>query len=159
MTTQDEHLKQTFPEPPMIAFKRQKNLRDFLIRAKLPNKVVRNRRNIPGMKRCKKQCASCPFVQEVKEIKTQKAHWKLSRPLDCQNSNIVYMIKCIKNNCNKMYIGETERTMNSRFKDHKGYVQNKQLNQPTGEHFNSKGHKLSDMSIFILEQIPSTDPL
>ena len=58
-----------------------------------------------------------------------------------------------------MYIGETERTMSSRFKDHKGYVQNKQLNQPTGEHFNSKGHKLSDMSIFILEQIPSTDRL
>ena len=57
------------------------------------------------------------------------------------------------------YFGETERTMNNIFQDHKGYVQNRKTNHPTGEHFTSKGHQLSDMVITILEQISSTDPL
>ena len=36
MTIQDEHLENVFPEPPLVAYKRQKNLIDFLIRATLP---------------------------------------------------------------------------------------------------------------------------
>ena len=81
--------------------------------------------------------------------------WKINRQVNCQSSNIVYMIKCKKNNCQKNYIGETERTMNNRFQDHKGYVQNRKTNHPTGEHFTSKGHQLSDMVITILEQVSS----
>ena len=124
MTTQDEHLKQTFPEPPMVAFKRQKNLRDYLIRAKLPNKTVRNKRILPGMKRCPKTCATCPYVQETKEVKSGNVIWKINRPLNCQSTNVIYMIKCRKDTCQQIYIGETERTLNNRFQDHKGYVTN-----------------------------------
>ena len=32
----DPNLKQVFPKPPMVAFRRPKNLRDKLIKAKLP---------------------------------------------------------------------------------------------------------------------------
>ena len=39
MTGQDEHLATVFQDPPLVAFKRQKNLSDFLIRAKLPPKL------------------------------------------------------------------------------------------------------------------------
>ena len=34
--TQDPKMKEVFPEPPIIAYKRQKNLREALIRAKVP---------------------------------------------------------------------------------------------------------------------------
>ena len=33
---QDQKLKEVFPEAPIIAYKRQKNIRDVLIRAKVP---------------------------------------------------------------------------------------------------------------------------
>ena len=56
------------------------------------------------------------------------------------------------------YIGESERTLRDRFSEHKGYVVNSKLTKATGEHFNLKGHKVSDMRITILEKIFSSDP-
>ena len=35
--------------------------------------------------------------------------------------------------------------MQERISEHRGYIQHKDMNQPTGRHFNSRGHKLSDM--------------
>ena len=45
------------------------------------------------------------------------------------------------------YIGETGRYAKDRFKEHIGYVENKQLEKATGEHFNLKGHSVSDMKL------------
>ena len=55
--------------------------------------------------------------------------------------------------CNQQCIGETERTLNERFSEHKGYVANKHLNKATGFHFNQKGHSISDMYITIIEKV------
>ena len=41
--------------------------------------------------------------------------------------------------------------------EHKGYVINEKINKTTGEHYNSKGHKVSDMRVTILEKIFSLD--
>ena len=48
--------------------------------------------------------------------------------------------------------------MRERFSEHKGYVVNNKLTKATGEHFNSKGHKASDMRVTVLEKIFSLDP-
>ena len=49
--------------------------------------------------------------------------------------------------------------MQERISEHRGYIQHKDMNQPTGRHFNSRGHKLSDMCATILEKVYSTDDL
>ena len=36
MKMSDKHLENVFPDPPLIAYKRQKNIRDFVVRAKVP---------------------------------------------------------------------------------------------------------------------------
>ena len=36
MTIASPYLKEVFPEPPLVAYKRQRNISDFLIRAKQP---------------------------------------------------------------------------------------------------------------------------
>ena len=46
-----------------------------------------------------------------------------------------------------------------RISDHIGYIKNMKLETLTGEHFNKKGHSLSDLEVLILEQVPSQDPL
>ena len=38
-------------------------------------------------------------------------------------------------------------------------LKNRKLETPTGDHFNKKGHSLSDLEAIILEQVPSQDPL
>ena len=45
-----------------------------------------------------------------------------------------------------------------RLSEHKGYVVNNKLTKATGEHFNQKGHKVSDMSVTVLEKIFFPDP-
>ena len=56
------------------------------------------------------------------------------------------------------YIGETGRYAKDRFREHIGYVENKQLEKATGEHFNLKGHSVSDMEFVVLEKVYSSDP-
>ena len=158
MTEQDPYLKQVFKEPPIVAHKRVKNIREYLIRAKIPGKCVRNKRNLPGMKKCLK-CSICPYIKETKEIKHADVNWKINKTLNCDNSNIVYMISCKKENCNDVYIGETERRFKDRISEHVGYIKNNRIELPVGEHFNKTGHSLSDMEAVILEKITKTDPL
>ena len=55
--------------------------------------------------------------------------------------------------CPEQYIGESHRSLQDWFADHRGYVNNRNLTKVTGLHFNQKGHKISDMEITILEKI------
>ena len=57
------------------------------------------------------------------------------------------------------YIGESERSLQERFSEHKSYVVNKHLTKATGAHYNTPGHSVSDMQVSILEKVHNTDPL
>ena len=158
MKLTDPYLEEVFPEPPLIAYKRQKNIRDFLIRAKVPQKLnSRPQRKIPGMKKCNKQCHACPYIKQCKEVKNSNFQWKIRDTVNCESSNIVYLIECQKDKCKEKYIGESHRKLKDRIQEHKGYVNNRHLNQPTGYHFNQPGHTLSDMKIVILEKVQKHD--
>ena len=43
--------------------------------------------------------------------------------------------------------------------EHRGYVNRKQLDKTTGEHFNSKGHSVANMTFTGLEQCMNKDPV
>jgi len=55
------------------------------------------------------------------------------------------------------YIGESERSLQDRFSEHKSYAMNQKVNKATGQHFSEKGHKVSDMRVTILEKVFSLD--
>ena len=42
--------------------------------------------------------------------------------------------------------------------EHRGTIVNDKLDKAVGEHFNSKGHKLSDLSFTIHEKVFKSDP-
>ena len=163
--TLDPYLKQVFPEAPLVAYKRQKNLKEHLIRAKLPPpNTSRDQRKINGMKKCLKSCLICPYIQEGKEIKEKTLTWRINQKITCQSNNLVYMIICIKESCkqkNKIqqkYIGETERKLKDRICEHIGYIKTNRTEQATGNHFNQNGHQLSDMKVTVLEHVKKSDP-
>ena len=153
---QDPYMAECFPEPPLIAYTRPKNIRDRLIKAKIPS-GARPKRKIPGMHKCKQNCNICPYVNTCKLVKStytdKVVH--LSREYNCQSKNLVYLVQCLK--CKDQYIGETKKTLNFRFTQHIGYVHRNDQRQATGRHFNSDGHLLSDMSITVLETINTLD--
>ena len=154
MTKMDPHLKEVFPKPPMIAYKRQRNIRDFTVRAKVPPpKKTYEKRVLCGMKRCNKQCPACPFILEGKEIKSDTFTWKFRKALNCESQNVIYLIECSKDHCKQRYIGETGRFFKKRISQHVGYVKNKITHQATGHHFNLPGHSISNMKVTIIEKV------
>ena len=152
MICNDQHLKQVFKNPPLVAFKRQRNLKDNLIRAKVANPpALRSKRKNPGMKNCGKMCTACPFVKQGRHINNkQNPIWKINKNVNCETSNIIYLIECTK--CKERYIGETKRSLRARLADHRGYVNNQRVDVATGAHFNKPGHGLSNLSITIIEK-------
>ena len=108
---QDPRLKEVFPVPPLVAYKRPKNIRDKIIRSKVPPlPSSRPKRDLPGMKKCHK-CGACPFVKEGRTAQSSSTNYKLdiNSTVYCTTQNNIYLLGCRK--CNQQYIGETERTM------------------------------------------------
>ena len=80
------------------------------------------------------------------------------RKLDCNSYNVVYAIICKKETCTKVYLGETKRQLKFCLADHRGYVGNNDTTA-TGQHYNSPGHSISDLSITVIEQVKKNNIL
>ena len=87
-------------------------------------------------------CPICPFVVEGKFVRSTATNntFEINGQVNCQARNILYCITCAK--CKVQYIGESERTLQERFSEHKGYGMNNKVNKTTGEHFSQIGHKI-----------------
>ena len=153
----DPYLAKVFPKPPMVAYKRQPNLKDKLIRAKIPEIQGRPTRIVKGLRKCNTPCPICPYVEEGKFVKSTRTNKivEINRPISCQTRNIVYCLTCDK--CSKQYIGQTDRTLKERIQEHLGYIRNEKLNHATGEHFNLDGHFIFDMKVKVIEKLHKTD--
>ena len=106
---------------PLIAYKRNRNLKDILIRSKVPNlNRRRSKRQLKGMKKCGK-CANCPFIKERNKLKSTKTNFskEVNSSVDCSDSNVIYLIECTKNNCHEQYLGCTEQDFRTRMSQHR----------------------------------------
>ena len=154
-------LKRCFPNPPVVAYKRHKNLRDLLIRSKVQTRRS-SKRIIGGFKICGRMCTLCRYIPNdgIKHHKCYKTGivYDISTPVNCTTTNVIYKISCKR--CPKwVYIGETGQRFCERFTAHRGYVNKKEVDKPTGCHFNKKGHTLLDMTPIIIEEVrPKNDP-
>ena len=101
----------------------------------------------------------CFFVLEVRMMKATATGVivQIKGELNCQTKGIIYCITCKK--CMMQYVGTSKHSAQTRLSQHAGYIRNKNLSQPTGKHFNSRGHSLTDMSFVILEKVMSDDVL
>ena len=85
-------------------------------------------------------------------------NFNINSHIDCTSKNVTYKLGCKK--CHKfLYIGETSRRICDRFQEHRGYVTQKNLSQPTGSHFTQAGHSLYDLTVQGIELVkPINDP-
>ena len=137
--------------------RRAKNLRDILVRARLPRQIsdtaksaVRNT-NTP-LNVCQKQhCQYCTMLDKtgrITSIVTNKEYNTRSQ-ISCRSNNIVYCLCCQA--CGKHYVGQTKRPLVERLREH---VRN--INQNTdihivGRHFNEPGHNgIRSLSVKVL---------
>ena len=131
-----------FPNPPLISFKRDRNLRNSLVRSSLPSNLE------PGTFNCsRKVCNTCPFINSKTHIHGPNGSYQVNDHFDCTTSNIIYCITCTL--CNKLNIGESGRKLGDRFREHLLDVKNKglDLSKPVARHFNLPDHSHEHMEI------------
>ena len=56
-------------------------------------------------------------------------------------------------NVKKQYVRETENVLHVRMNGHSSDIKHRRLEKPVAEHFNSTGHSLEDLSIYVIEKI------
>ena len=131
-----------FPNLPLVSFKRDRNLRNSLVRSSLPSNLE------PGTFNCsRKVCNRCPFINFKTHIRGPNGLCQVNDHFDCTTSNIICCITCTL--CNKLYIGESGRKLGDRFREHLLDVKNKgsDLSKPVARHFNLPGHSHEHMEI------------
>ena len=153
--TQDPYMVEVFPQQPLTAFRRQNNLRDFLLRAKVPAiKSLYPQRQQRGISKCEKNCTACPYVMSGTKVRIKEnLYWEINRKVNCQSFNVIYLIECDKETCKLKYIGQTGRIFKFRLYEHRMEDEG----EATGAHFNLPGHSLANLKATVLEQVTRQD--
>ena len=90
-----------FSQPPLISFKRDKNIGNFLVRSSFQTN------DQSGTFKCaRSRCKTCSFIHNVEKISGPKRSIKITDHFTCTSANVIYCITCTY--CNKLYIGEQE---------------------------------------------------
>ena len=82
-------------DTPLIAYKRQQYIRQYVIRSKVQKKQTLEKRNPRGMKKCWQNSRMC---RESKVIKINGIEWKINHKLHCKSDNEVVAFICKKDN-------------------------------------------------------------
>ena len=152
-------LAPTFQERPVLAFRRNKNLRQILGQVH----ISRGKKIIPAKPPKRKGCTPClsdPKNKCCRQISSTKTFssdatgesFTIEHQLNCRSPYCLYLAYCAK--CpNHQYVGKSEPAAHKRFNTHRGDV-----NKPTGlsfdKHFSSNNHNFDhDAKFILLEQI------
>ena len=175
MVQEDQRLLKVFPQPPMICYTRPKNIKDRLIRAKLPPARTRmvTRDQGEGFKRCNQSgCKLCSFCGEgtqnglVKSVRVSNTgeDLKIRGKITCSTKKVLYPLTCKKGDrvCPRkpQYGGETGQEAGKRFTEHHATVTmncHLQTTKPVGQHFRLPGHSISDCAFVPVERIWSNN--
>ena len=155
MLDDDQRLSQVYPNPPMVCFRRGRNIRESLCQARLP--PARVNRQEGGFRRCRRsQCRLCPYtnlgpVQVPKSVQISSTGEELpiTSHLTCLTTNLIYIGSCVKGDrtCpdKPQYCGETGKSAEERFVGHRNSVVQlcqEGTNLPVGHHFRGVGHSV-----------------
>ena len=147
----DPEARMIFPEPPLVSYRRERNLGDILVHSSNaspsppppPTNTGLFPFQRPRCKTCKHISSQTFFLQGPKSTHHIRDHFTW------QSENIVYCISC---RCNCLYIGETGRRLREHFSEHLRSIVKRSHGFPIAEHFNSASHSLDDIMVCGLKQ-------
>ena len=140
----------------ITAYRRPKNLRDILVRARLPRPRDKPK-NLTGgpCNPCNtKSCRYCPRLNKSGRVKCTASNreYVAKHNITCKSSNIVYCLTC--KCCGIQYVGQTKNRLMDRFQAHFYNISHNRQESEIGKHFNLPNHRgLEDVEIHILDFI------
>ena len=150
-----------------VAYKRHRNIKEFLCRAKLYD--VPDRRNPPRQAqagwKCCGRCSTCLHSQNMTEFtfSATKERLPIQHQINCKTSPVLYVVECIRCQTRPQYIGKTRQSLMDRGRQHLNNIEKKRQEgdgRSTSKmyaHFTSKGHTTRDFKIYGIEEIFGDD--
>ena len=149
-----DRLKSAFRDMPIVAFRRDKNLKDILVHKKHNNQFFRQENMCEPCGA--KKCVLCQYVHKSHNFQDCKGRkYKIKNYINCKSSNVVYGIFCKK--CDKIvYVGETGSTLYQRHVLNLSLIR-RQTDDPVATHFYTDSHSVKDYSIIGIEKLYKDD--
>ena len=162
-----DRCKEAVKEIPVMAFRRPKCLKDYLVHAKLKPKEDRERK---GCHKCEdRRCRICKLHMETGtefRSKTTGQSYSINYNLNCNSSNVIYLLSCKK--CGLQYVGSTKTKFRLRFNNHKSRLRSHNMlsiNEKDNDdiiykHFWSPGHSgIDDVNVQIIDKVSNEKEL
>lgn len=140
--SRSERMVQVFQTPPLVAYRRDKNLCDVLVHGKT-NKALKRAENTCSCRVCK------ALHREDISSSIKDVSYKTVVTASCSDRNVVYALICSR--CNKtVYVGETERSLKERTEEHLRDVR-QQADKPIMRHF--EGHSEEHVRVAVVQKV------
>ena len=158
VVTSSDRLRKAIP-PPLVAFRRPKNLKDMLVHSRMRNKTPGE---VRGNFNCRdSRCQLCPnlILGDKFTSTTTGRVFTINQTFDCNAKNVVYVISC--STCNMQYVGSTN-SLRLRYNNHKSRMRNhckladKNSDDFIYKHFNQVGHQ--SFKIQVIDVCDPTEP-
>ena len=148
-------LKTLMPEQPMVAYRRARNIRDKVIRAKHHSQIPSRNAKWPSQGRSElEKCMNS--TQTISNSKAQRTCRIEGGPATTVGS--VYAAECTKHN--SMYIGQTKRNLSGRFNNHRFDARSRPEACKLAEHFHNNSCSMeTDLRVSVLEQVTGSRAL
>ena len=155
----NQKLSKCFEDQPIIAYRRNKNLKDFIGQTKVTlGSISRGKtRTIQTCSPCRSRPDNlcCKQVLTTNRFKSSTTHkeYSIFHKRSCKSSYVIYLLECKK--CHIQYVGKSQMSLNLRINNHRKDAKNPQEDSiPAAKHFNQAGHEFSKYGRFtIIEQI------
>ena len=143
----DQHLRQVFPQKPIIAFRKMKSIKNHIVRT---NIIKKETSTTSPTQPCKK-CKTCKIINTDHHIENvyNGASLKITSGGNCRTKNIVYVARCKIHNL--LYIGHSGEELRERFNKHRYDAQKRPENNELATHIFEHKHDFDkDIDVTIL---------
>jgi len=138
-------MKEIFPEPPMIAFRRNRTIRDRLVHSNHGTLPVKTKDQKETKSQIESQMNNTGMISNT----NQSRKFKIAGG-PCNQRNVVYAAECTRHHL--LYVGQTSTPLNIRFNGHRSDISVKPEQCQLPKHFNEHGCDFEkDLRISILE--------
>ena len=147
MITKYPTLKEIFPEPPLLSFRRNKNLKDLLVHSDF-DYSQRYNKSVPCNHPSCLLCTSMSNTDTITNI--QSGSISKTAGGNCSTSNIVYAAECIKHK--QLCVGFSNRQLHQRFNNHRSEINSGTITCELVKHFHDyKCDFKKDLRVYIVE--------
>ena len=144
MISSNPAMKNIFPAPPIISFRRQKSIRDIMVKSTLPIQSNASSSHYTYISN-----AMNPSTTITNNISQKTA---TIQPLPPTTSNVIYAGKCKTHGC--VYVGQTGQQLNKRYNGHRSDLKHRPYRTELTDHFSQNNCSFeSDLEISVLEHV------